>query len=147
MGFYNVLQGDAPYLKSLADNYAMSDNYHQAVMGGTGANHIMMGTGDAIWFSDRPRSTPRCRPHNQLVGIGSKNQGIVDEIENPNAQPGTNNWYTEDGYGGGSYGSPPYGGGSYSNCSDSDAPGVFPVAGLPRVPTAIRSIRSAHPGH
>ena len=52
MGFYNVLQGDAPYLKFLADNYAMSDNYHQAVMGGTGANHIMMGTGDAIWFSD-----------------------------------------------------------------------------------------------
>jgi phospholipase C len=52
MGFYNVLNGDAPYLKFLADKYAMSDNYHQAVMGGTGANHIMMGTGDAIWFSD-----------------------------------------------------------------------------------------------
>ena len=30
----------------------MSDNYHQAVSGGTGANHIMMGTADAIWFSD-----------------------------------------------------------------------------------------------
>ena len=30
MGFYNMQQGDAPYLKSLADNYAMSDNYHQA---------------------------------------------------------------------------------------------------------------------
>ena len=38
MGFYNVLQGDAPYFKFLADNYAMSDNFHQAVMGGTGAN-------------------------------------------------------------------------------------------------------------
>lgn len=61
MSFYNVLQGDAPYLKSLADNYAMSDNYHQAVMGGTGANHIMLGTGDAIWFSDgqgRPAMPP-----------------------------------------------------------------------------------------
>ncbi len=45
MGFYNVLQGDAPYLKQLADNYAMSDNYHQAVQGGTGANHVMIGRG------------------------------------------------------------------------------------------------------
>jgi phospholipase C len=52
MGFFNVQQGDAPYLKELADTYSMSDNYHQAVKGGTGANHIMLGTGDAIWFSD-----------------------------------------------------------------------------------------------
>jgi phospholipase C len=126
MGFYNVAQGDAPYFKYLADNYAMSDNYHQAVMGGTGANHIMLGTGDAIWFSDG-QGRPLTPPHNQLVAQGSKNAGIVDEIENPNAQPGTNNWYTEDGYGGGSYGRPSYGGGSYSNCSDSNQPGVFAV--------------------
>ena len=52
MGFYNVQNGDAPYFKSLADNYAMSDNFHQSVNGGTGANHIMLGHGDAIWFSD-----------------------------------------------------------------------------------------------
>jgi len=126
MSFYNVLQGDAPYLKYLADNYAMSDNFHQAVQGGTGANHIMLGTGDAMWFSDG-NGHPAKPPHNQLVGIGSKNEGIVDEIENPNAQAGTNNWYNEDGYGGGSYGSPSYGGGSYSNCSDSDQPGVTAV--------------------
>ena len=43
MFFFNVQAGDAPYLKSLADAYTMSDNYHQAVLGGTGANHIMMG--------------------------------------------------------------------------------------------------------
>ena len=128
MSFYNVLQGDAPYLKYLADNYAMSDNYHQAVMGGTGANHIMMGTGDAMWFSDG-NGQPQQPPHNQLVGIGSANQGVVDEIENPNPAPGpstsqptTENWYIQDGYGGGSYGSPSYGGGSYSNCSDLDSP-------------------------
>jgi phospholipase C len=48
MGFYNVQQGDMPYFKSLADSYAMSDNFHQSVNGGTGANHIMLGTGDAI---------------------------------------------------------------------------------------------------
>lgn len=35
MGFYNMLEGDAPYLKYLADHYAMSDNYHQPIMGGT----------------------------------------------------------------------------------------------------------------
>jgi phospholipase C len=29
----------------------MDDNDHQAVNGATGANHIMLGTGDAIWFS------------------------------------------------------------------------------------------------
>lgn len=31
---------------------AMSDNYHQAVMGGTGVNNIMLGTGDAMYLSD-----------------------------------------------------------------------------------------------
>ena len=30
----------------------MSDNFHQSVNGGTGANHIMFGHGDMIWFSD-----------------------------------------------------------------------------------------------
>src|SRR5580698_1982881 len=52
MGFYNVQNGDAPYFKWMADNFAMSDNFHQSVNGGTGANHIMFGHGDAIWFSD-----------------------------------------------------------------------------------------------
>src|SRR5277367_1106848 len=52
LGFYNVQQGDAPYFKSLADSYAMSDNFHQSVQGGTGANHIMLGHGDAIFFTD-----------------------------------------------------------------------------------------------
>jgi len=126
MGFYNMAQGDVPYLKSLADRYAISDNYHQAVMGGTGANHVMLGTGDAIWFSDS-NGNPAVPPHNQLVAAGSKNAGVVDEIENPNAQPGTNNWYTQDGYGGGSYGSASYGGGTYSNCADTSQPGVAAI--------------------
>ena len=30
------LQGDVPYFKSLADTYAMSDNFHQSIQGGTG---------------------------------------------------------------------------------------------------------------
>ena len=122
MGFYNVLQGDAPYFEYLANHYAMSDNFHQSVMGGTGANHVMLGTGDAIWFSDG-KGNAAVPPHNQPVAAGTANAGVVDEIENPNPQPGTNNWYTEDGYGGGSYGSPSYGGGTYSNCSDATAAG------------------------
>jgi phospholipase C len=144
MGFYNMLLGDAPYFKSLADNYAMSDNFHQSVMGGTGANHVMLGTGDAIWFSNG-NGAPAVPPHNQFVPAGA-NSGVVDEIENPNAQKGTNNWYTEDGYGGGSYGSPSYGGGTYSNCSNEDAPGVGAVLDYLRsLPYDVRS-RCA-PGH
>jgi phospholipase C len=126
MGFYNMLQGDAPYFKYLADHYAMSDNFHQSVMGGTGANHVMLGSGDAIWFSNA-KGHPTRPPHNQLVASGSLNAGVVDEIENPNPQAGTNNWYTEDGYGSGSYGSASSGGGTYSACSDSDAAGVSQV--------------------
>jgi phospholipase C len=93
MGFYNVRQGDAPYLTSLAISYSMSDNYHQAVLGGTGANHIAIGTGDVIWFSDGNGTAVR-PPHNTAVGA-------LDEIENLNALPNTNNRYTEDGYGSG----------------------------------------------
>jgi phospholipase C len=126
MGFYNVQQGDAPYFKYLADNYAMSDNFHQGVQGGTGANHVMLGFADAIWFSD-PNFQPVEPPHNQVVAVGSKNQGVVDEIENPNAQSGTNNLYTEDGYGSGGFGSPASGGGTYTNCSDPNAPGVSAI--------------------
>jgi phospholipase C len=48
MGFYNVERGDAPVLKRLADEYTMSDNYHQPVMGGTMVQHTMLGTGDVM---------------------------------------------------------------------------------------------------
>jgi phospholipase C len=98
MGFYNTQQGDAPYLKYLADNYAMSDNYHQPVMGGMGANHIMMGTGDAIWFSDG-NGNPEIPPHKTLVWSGTPNAGVVDEVEDPDPQADTNNRYTEPVYG------------------------------------------------
>jgi phospholipase C len=80
----------------------MSDNFHQAVQGGTGANHVAIGTGDAIWFSD---------------GRGHAAVPPANEIENPNAQPESNNWYTQDGYSGG----------TYSDCADAEQPGVGPV--------------------
>jgi phospholipase C len=99
MGFYNVNNGDLPYFKKLADNYTLADNYHQPVMGGTGANSIMLGFGDALWYSD---------------GQGHAATPPANQIENPNPQPGTNNFYTQDGYSGG----------SFSNCSDPSQPGV-----------------------
>ena len=145
LGFYNVQNGDAPYFKKLADTYSMSDNFHQSVNGGTGANHIMFGHADAIWFSDG-NGHPAVPPHKQEVYAGTLDAGIVDEIENPNPAVGTNNWYTEDGYGGGGFGnytSPPtkapvYGGGSYSDCSDAKQHGVTQVvAYLQSLPTPI----------
>jgi phospholipase C len=159
LGFYNVQQGDAPYFKSLADSYAMSDNFHQSVDGGTGANHIMFGHADAIWFSDAD-GKPAAPPNNAMVftapyqGGANPDAGTVNEIEDPDPAQGTNNWYTEDGYGT-SYnaGYPPpysaaavYGGGSYSNCFDSTQHGVTAIlqylASLPR-PIDAR----CEPGH
>src|SRR5579875_527479 len=146
MGFYNMFEGDVPYTKSLADAYAISDNYHQAGMGGTGLNHILLGFGDAIWFSDED-GHPLVPPHNTTTPFG----GPVDEIENPNPQPGTNNWYSQDGYGG--FGNATtltgastgvYGGGSYSECSDPSQPGVGPIV------TYLNSIGvkpNCDPGH
>jgi phospholipase C len=113
MGFWNVAQGDAPWFKQLADQYTMSDNFHQSIMGGTGANHIAVGTGLAIYYTD---------------GQGHMATPPTNEIENPNPQPGTNNYWVQDGYSGG----------SYSECSDASQPGVGPVeaylASLPYTP-------------
>ena len=141
MGFYNVQQGDMPYLKQLADTYSMSDNFHQSVEGGTGANHVMLGTGDAIWFSDG-NGNPAKPPQGPIAA--GPNSGHVDEIENPNPLPGTNNWYTEDGYGGGSYGKPSYGGGTYTACADLSQPGVQSVVSYL---SSVKVKPNCDPGH
>ena len=99
MGFYNMAQGDAPYFKELADDYTISDNFHQSVMGGTGANHIMFGFGDAIYYTNT----------NAVAATPP-----INEVENPNPQASTNNYYDQDGYSGG----------SYVNCGDISQPGV-----------------------
>jgi phospholipase C len=97
----------------------------------------MLGTGDAMWFSDGKgkHKEPPVNPLNPNAP-GTPLPGrtnALSEVENPNPQPGTNNYYTQDGYGGGS-GSPTatapnanYGGGSYVNCSDDGQPGVSAV--------------------
>ncbi len=102
MGFYNMAHGDVPYLKELSDKYSFSDNFHQSIEGGTGANHIALGTGLAIYYTD---------------GQGNVATPPANQIENPNPQAGTNNYWTQDGYSGG----------SYSNCSDPNQPGVAQV--------------------
>ncbi|HEY0477565.1 MAG TPA: alkaline phosphatase family protein [Kofleriaceae bacterium] len=116
MGFYNMnpfvdaagrpRSGDAPFFKSLADRYAISDNYHQAVMGGTGANFQAIVTGHAAFFTST-----------NLDGMAAT--PFANQIENPDPFAGTNNYYTQDGYGGG----------SYANCSDPSAPGVAAILG------------------
>ncbi len=101
MGFFNMSTGDAPLFDKLARRYAISDNYHQSIMGGTGANFFAIVTGDVAFYNRA--GVPTMPPANQ--------------IENPNPQPGTNNWYTQDGYRGG----------SYVRCADPSQPGVAPI--------------------
>lgn len=116
MQFLNIAKGDAPYFAELARTYTLSDNFHQSVMGGTGANHIMLGYGTLVYYAD-PKGHPATPPSNQ--------------IEDPNPQPGTNNWYVQDGYSGG----------SYVNCADSSQPGVAAVKNYLRaLPYAIRDV-------
>jgi acid phosphatase len=127
MGYYNMAGGDAPYLKSLAEDYAISDNYHQAVQGGTGTNHIALGTGFAASYQDAAGAAATPPP---------------GEIENPNPKPGTDNNYTQDGYGSGTV---PSTGGSYSECANPAAPGVSAIdAYLGALP--YRPLRNCQPG-
>jgi len=102
MSFYNMQKGDVPELKKLADEYSMSDNYHQAVMGGTGANHVMLGSGDAFFWSD---------------GNGNPTVPPAGVIANPNPIPGSNDQYLVD----------LFFNGDFTECADSTQPGVDAV--------------------
>jgi phospholipase C len=102
MGFYNMSQGDAPVFKFIADHYALSDNFHQGIMGGTGASFIYLGTADLAFYED---------------GNGKPLTPRTEEIEDPDPWPGSNNWYRRDGYRSG----------SYVNCSDQSQPGVAAI--------------------
>src|SRR3984893_4185733 len=101
MAFYKVQAGDRPIPKHRADEFSMSDNFHQSVMGGTGANHVMLGTGDAIFWTDG-KGTPTTPP---------------SHIANPNPLPGTDDVYTVD----------LLFDGNFTECGDASQPGIKPI--------------------
>jgi len=111
MAFFNVNTGDAPFFKQLAESYTISDNFHQSVEGGTGANHIMFGYADALPYSD---------------GNGNLATPPINQVENPDPQSGSNNYYDQDGYSGG----------SYTNCNDLTQPAV---------PAVVNYLQSLNP--
>ncbi|HEY6248333.1 MAG TPA: alkaline phosphatase family protein [Candidatus Angelobacter sp.] len=101
MAFYNMRLGDVPVLKRLADQFSISDNFHQSFMGGTGANHVMLGTGDAIFWSDG-KGNPTTPP---------------SHIANPDPLPGSDNQYTVD----------INFDGNFTECGNTSQPGIKPI--------------------
>jgi len=99
MAFFNMQRGDAPLFKTLADNYTMSDNYHQPVFGGTGPDSQPLGFADQVFYSD---------------GNGNPATPPAANIYNPDPQPGTLNLYTQRA--------------QWFNCSDTTAPGIAAIA-------------------
>lgn len=99
MGFFNIARGQASYIKTLADRFTLSDNFHQSFLGGTGANHMMFGTGDAAYWTD---------------GNGNPATPPTGVIANPNPVASTVNQYTVDG--------------NFINCADTTQAGVAPIA-------------------
>jgi phospholipase C len=98
MGFYNAEQGQVALLNTLADRFTLSDNFHQSFLGGTGANHVMLGTADAIYWTD---------------GNGNATTPPLTQQADPNPTPGTLNNYNFDD--------------NFVNCSDFTQPGVAPI--------------------
>jgi phospholipase C len=108
MAFFNMQQGDAPLFKSLADQYSMSDNYHQPVFGGTEADSQFLGFADELFFSDG---------HGNAAAPGVA-------IVNPDPKPGTLNLYTAPAV--------------WFDCSDETQPGISAITNyLKALPYAV----------
>ncbi len=101
MGFYNMAAGDVSYFRQLAREFALADNYHQAVMGGTMPNYLFLATGDVGRYNSGGK--PAVPPSPQ--------------IENPDPVAGTANWYSNSSYSSG----------SYVNCADETQPGAAAI--------------------
>ncbi len=97
MAFFNMSTGDAPIFKKLADKYTLSDNFHQAIMGGSVTGAIGIAYGDNAFYSDGNG--------HPLVPPGS--------IMNPDPVAGTVNTYQANG--------------TWVNCSDPNQPGVAEI--------------------
>jgi len=99
MGFYNMAQGDAPFFKQLAERYAIADNYHQSIMGGTAQNYVALATADAGFYTENGKmGVPPAGQISQLQLLKNRKQ----LVEN---------------------------GGSYVQCADRSASGVAPIMG------------------
>jgi len=99
MAFFNMQQGDAPVFKQLADQYTISDNYHQPVFGGTWADSQPLGFADQLYFSD---------------GHGNPAVPQPPQTFDPDPQAGTLNLYRAQGV--------------WFNCSDETQPGIAAIA-------------------
>jgi len=111
MAFFNMQQGDAPLFKSLADEYTMSDNYHQPVLGGTGPDSQPLGFADQVFFSD---------------GNGNAATPAAVNIYDPDPQAGTLNLYTRPA--------------QWFNCSDETQPGIAAILNyLKALPYAVQT--------
>jgi phospholipase C len=97
LGFYNVQEGDAPVMKRLADEFTLSDNFHQSVMGGTAANHVALGTGDAIFWTT-------------FAGL---TQPPASQVADPTPTSATSDKYKKDK--------------GWTDCGDATQPGVQPI--------------------
>jgi phospholipase C len=117
MAFFNVQKGDVPLFKFLADQYTMSDNYHQPVMGGTGPDSVPLGFADQVFFGD---------------GKGNAAAPPATSIYNPDPQPNTLNLYTARK--------------QWFNCSDPAQPGIAAILSyLGKLPYAVNP--KCDPGH
>ena len=98
LGFYNVEAGDAPVLNDLASNYTLNDNFHQSIMGGTAANHMALGTGDAIFWTT----------------FAGKTAPPASQIANPDPSSPTSDKYKADK--------------AWGQCFDTTQDGVKPIS-------------------
>ena len=109
MGVYTSRGGLSPYFDMLARHYAMSDNFHQAILGGSNANHLALAYGRPLFF-ENSNGTPGTPPSRFVA--------------NPNPRSGSTNSYTNDSV--------------YTNCEDLSQPGVASIrqylASLPNPP-------------
>jgi phospholipase C len=112
MGIYNMAAGELPILQSFAQNYALSDNYHQPIMGGTGPNSQAIFTGDVYYFADPS-------------GSGAPITPSADLISNPNPVHGSNNFYTQDTLPAADAANTSFGGAA--DCSDVTQPGIAAI--------------------
>jgi len=116
MGFYNMALGDYPIFNALAQSYAINDNYHQMVMGGTGPNSQSIFTGDVYYYADA--NGDPATPASYLVAN-------PNPVQPQGGQHPIDNFYQLDGLPALDPGSSSFGG--LSNCSDHAQPGVTPI--------------------